>query len=357
MMKYILLRETWQHMGAQSGFDPLFAELQQMWGDHALSLYAHQFEKPISNNRLNRLFGKPKISIRGALTPFVQIKHERMAQMAIAHLRKEPDSIVLLSVTENQLSPAFSNLPESMLNRLVLFVHQPPAWFKLNWSDFSVFKKVKSIVGLSTAQVEFFKKITAKPVYKIHHGVDLDFFKPDPSGIKSSHQLIFVGQWMRDFDVLSKSMMLLLPLMSNLTLHCVIQRKFRNHPALYQLALFDNVVWHDDIHSADLLSLYQTSDALYLPLIDSTANNALNEAMACGLPIITTDVGGVSDYLQGHAFILAKVGDAADHARAVTSFFDNIQAYASLSRDIRNHAESYLSWKKQAELLLPHLSS
>jgi glycosyltransferase involved in cell wall biosynthesis len=33
-----------------------------------------------------------------------------------------------------------------------------------------------------------------------------------------------------------------------------------------------------------LIRLYQEADALFLPVIDSTANNSVLEAMACGTP-------------------------------------------------------------------------
>jgi glycosyltransferase involved in cell wall biosynthesis len=45
-----------------------------------------------------------------------------------------------------------------------------------------------------------------------------------------------------------------------------------------------------------LLSLYNDSRLLFLPLIDATANNSLLEAAACGVPIITSNLPSVKEY-------------------------------------------------------------
>lgn len=46
--------------------------------------------------------------------------------------------------------------------------------------------------------------------------------------------------------------------------------------------------------------MYQESDLLVV-LLDSTANNSLLEAMACGMPMVTTDLQGVRDYVARSA--------------------------------------------------------
>lgn len=357
-MQCIFIRETWSHMGKSSGFDPLFEAMSKIEGVDSVSYYANQFEKAKSKKWYHRFFKQnAPISLASRCSPFVDYKHERVARVVIEQMKLKPNAFVFLSVTENQFAPSLTSLSDKELKKLVLFVHQPPAWFKLNWYNIQLFSKVKAIVCLSTTQLDYFKEISKDvPVIQIKHGVDLDFFKPNNEGVNFNGKFLFVGQWFRDFAVLADSFPIIKNTYNNITLHCVIQRKFRNNQALYKLAQSDSVFLYDDIDSEDLLALYQRSDALFLPLIDSTANNALNEALACGLPIITSNIGGTIDYIYSKGTILATPGDAQDHARAGIEFIKHVTHYASQKNDIRKHAEQNLNWNNQAKRILSQLS-
>jgi glycosyltransferase involved in cell wall biosynthesis len=63
------------------------------------------------------------------------------------------------------------------------------------------------------------------------------------------------------------------------------------------LSRFDNVHTHRGIDDDTLAELYRNADVLLLPLTDSTANNALLEGMASGLPLVATDLPAVRAYL------------------------------------------------------------
>ena len=58
-----------------------------------------------------------------------------------------------------------------------------------------------------------------------------------------------------------------------------------------------------------LRGVYQQADIFTMPLTDCTANNSLLEAMACGLPIMVSDLPGVRDYVDETTAILVPVGD------------------------------------------------
>jgi glycosyltransferase involved in cell wall biosynthesis len=54
---------------------------------------------------------------------------------------------------------------------------------------------------------------------------------------------------------------------------------------------------HSGIPEVKLIELYQSSDALFIPVKHATASNSVLEALACGLPVISTRVGGMPDYV------------------------------------------------------------
>jgi UDP-glucose:(heptosyl)LPS alpha-1,3-glucosyltransferase len=72
----------------------------------------------------------------------------------------------------------------------------------------------------------------------------------------------------------------------------------------------------------DLATIYQAGDAFVLPTAYESFSLVCMEAMACGLPVFATSVGGIEDYLvdgvNGHtitrdpADIAAKLGPLLD---------------------------------------------
>jgi glycosyltransferase involved in cell wall biosynthesis len=74
-----------------------------------------------------------------------------------------------------------------------------------------------------------------------------------------------------------------------------------------------NVVVHSDVkaNSAALLQLYADADLFVLPTLADCLGVVIEEAAATGLPVITTDVGGVGESVDpGVSGLLVPPGDA-----------------------------------------------
>jgi len=204
--------------------------------------------------------------------------------------------------------------------------------------------------------MEFVSGVTTTPVLLSRHGVRHDFFKPAGlPGASDSPRLLFVGGWLRDFDTLLAAMELIWHELPETKLDCVVMRGAWNDPALVELSHDHRVQFHADLSPEALRNLYQQAALLFLPLVDSVANNAIVEALASGLPIVSTRVGGVSEYVPESAGELCRPGDAGAHAATVLCWLSDGERLKEARLAARKCAETELDWKNIALNLISEL--
>ena len=81
-----------------------------------------------------------------------------------------------------------------------------------------------------------------------------------------------------------------------------------------------------------------------MPLNDTTANNAIVESLSCGIPILTTRIGGIASYGGGQVFpIVENNDDDALHAELV-KFLDDPALCNQVGLNSRKYAEDEISW-------------
>ncbi|MDT7538081.1 MAG: hypothetical protein QOI82_1666 [Actinomycetota bacterium] len=88
----------------------------------------------------------------------------------------------------------------------------------------------------------------------------------------------------------------------------------------------------------DVAVLLQSADVFVLPSLEEGMSNALMEAMAAGLPIVATDVGGNREVL-GDTGVLCRAGDPADLARTLQGLLDDPEGARAMGCTARRRAE------------------
>jgi glycosyltransferase involved in cell wall biosynthesis len=181
--------------------------------------------------------------------------------------------------------------------KIIAMFHQPPE--KLNsLINIDIFRLLDHAIVLSQVQADDLAHYLPKDKISIVlHGIDVDYFHPDETKkIADKFVCLSVGHWLRDYDTVL-TVAKRLEKYTEIEFHVVSPKV--NPPTSPK-----NILVHTNVSDAELLSLYQRANVLLMPLLDATANNVILEALACGLPVITTKLPGTMEYLTGQEGIL-----------------------------------------------------
>lgn len=97
----------------------------------------------------------------------------------------------------------------------------------------------------------------------------------------------------------------------------------------------------------DLIKDLQKADIFILPSLNEGMSNSILEAMACGLPIITTDTGGSKELIKENGFIVEKES-ISDIKKILKKYLKDKSLIKKQGKKSREIAEK-MSWKNTAE--------
>jgi glycosyltransferase involved in cell wall biosynthesis len=341
-----IVRRRWDVHADKAGYDPLFDQ----------RAFASSFNVSFSDFS----------SVAASLSPFrrhaarllksLALGRYQRAQSVIAEAsqryawaRSAPDVIHIGAVDE--LIGVLPNLRRLFPGTITVgTVHLPPnSWRKHPRRLWAPLGALDALIVLSSEQQDFFSRElpTTRSIF-VPHGVDTDFFRPSQNRLPSADarcHVIFAGSHMRDLDVLAKVVAavvraspicfdLVLPLSSRTRALCELAQHFSTQ-----------VVWHDQISFSALLALYQRADVALLPLLDGSANNSVLEALACGVPVITTDLGGTKDYVSRECGFLVSSHRPDAYVESLFNLSQNPALQVCMSKAARTRAEQ-ISWEK-----------
>lgn len=337
LSRITIVRTWYPHWGAYSGIHQYLKHLnRRKYRPATVLVHENDSQFPIRNNRL-----------RNWLRYRCQ-KHD-MAWYNLSDLRAEfsiftsciferPDIVHYLDGEHAaQWIPRLSSLPPRIRPAFVVSYHQPP-----DVMEYAVRKQTigrfDHVIAVAPEQVDFLHRFTSPTnVSLILHGIDTDFFHPSPKTITTDRiKCLSVGHNYRDYATI-RQVAMKLQANRRIEFHIVSAKATG-------LEGFPNAVLHNDIDDVGLLKLYQEADILFLPLLKATANNALLEGIACGLPVISTALPSVKAYVPGSEAILIDTNNPSHYADAVLALSEDTQRRRQMGRLARQRAEQ-LSWQ------------
>jgi len=109
--------------------------------------------------------------------------------------------------------------------------------------------------------------------------------------------------------------------------------------------LNESIMFTGFIPEGDLHALYRTSDIFILPSLHEGYGIVLGDALCQGLPIIATDVGGVSEIIvDNHTGLIITPGKADELADALRKIVGNSRLAEALSRNALDQCECVYTW-------------
>lgn len=199
--------------------------------------------------------------------------------------------------------------------------------------------RLDALILMSEVQRGFFESmgVARDRIHVIHHGVDCSYFQPGPLPMQARRKVLFVGNHRRNFALL-KEVCARLGANPEIQVEVIAPKERR----MYVDGLA-NVTFLSDVSGEDLRSRYRDAMCLLMTAESATANNAILEAMASGLPIVSENVGGIGEYARPDCAILCKPGSAEDLVAGVTALRSDPHRAASLGTAARRRA-SELDW-------------
>ncbi|NES81876.1 MAG: glycosyltransferase family 4 protein [Moorea sp. SIO2B7] len=348
------LRRSFNWMGQHSGYDQVCAAISKLQPGNYKSFWQEPGKR---RHRVSRNFLK-SLAAKAESSP-VYTPDSTAAEVGVLwqSLWQKPD-IVHITYVENLLGilPKFSKRRPL---KMVGTTHLTAGWWRLFHRHPESTSALDALIVLASREVAYFEQYLPGRVYFIPHGVDTGFFRPKEKPIDSVEnsqffRCVFSGKYLRDFQTLAEVIDRVIARNPGIKFDLVVPRKSRilNDALLMRIARHEQVFWHAELSDEQLLEIYQQASMLILPIIDCTANNGLLEAISCGLPVVSNDVGGLRDYTQNTFADLLPVGDVEGMTNAILKLADDPQARIMRGKAARLFAEQNLSWNQIAHKTL-----
>lgn len=118
-----------------------------------------------------------------------------------------------------------------------------------------------------------------------------------------------------------------------------------------RLTLSDRVSWHGEVDDASLRQHYADADLFVLPSLHEGFGMVVTEAVAHGLPVVTTDGGALANTLPPGAGLVVPAGNATALRSALHRILKEPGLLGQLAHGARRVALELPDWPQQAARL------
>ena len=196
-------------------------------------------------------------------------------------------------------------------------------------------------------------KVNEENVNVVLNGIDLDSFNRDERVEKKPYRIITTAS----ADVPLKGLKFLIEAMTEIIeeipeAHLMVLGRAKEKgdiaKQISRLNLEEKISFRSGLSQSEVVSLYLSSHICVIPSLYEGFGFGAGEAMACGLPLISTQSGGLKEVIGQEAVIIEAASSEAI-VKAVKDLFSNKEKQLALSRAGRKRMEKEFNWMKAAE--------
>ena len=213
-------------------------------------------------------------------------------------------------------------------------------------------------VDLNIANGDAYRVIRSQllpEIRQVEIGVDTKWFCPGQLREKGSVKFLFVGRIVpvKNLPLLVRSFREALKIRPDLKLEIVGDGETEELKHLKRLIEGEKrISLLGAVRGQALVECYRSADVFCLASRYDNYPNVVLEAMACGLPVIATEVGGIPLQVRaGETGILVRSGEVDMFRDAILKMAENEEMRKQMGKAARRDAEVRFSWDRSASML------
>ncbi|MFT5211399.1 MAG: glycosyltransferase involved in cell wall biosynthesis [Flavobacterium sp.] len=324
----------WQHLLSFTDFFEWFAML------------TGGFAEPYTfGRRLHHYFKKHK--------PDYDILHDNQS-LCYGTLKLQQEGQALLTTIHH---PVTSDLKIALANAetwgMRLLIKRWHSFLKMQKRVVTKLDNIVTVSEVSRIDIAEAFSVPSSALTVIHNGIDTTVFKPQPQITRIEHSLMATAsadQPLKGLRYLLIAVAQLVPVYPNI--HLTILGKIKPggdiDKLLEKLDINDHLNFVSGIETSEVVELYAKASVVVVPSIYEGFGLPAGEAMACGVPVISTD-GGALPEVVGDCGIIVPIKSQNAIADAITKLFEDLSMREELSRLGRERILKLFSWEIAAK--------
>jgi len=229
-----------------------------------------------------------------------------------------------------------------------------PEWFQkiynLTGAKFTFSSADKIICYTDTEREEMINfGIKPEKIALIHNGIDTNLFTPPKDNLRhTNNRLLWIGRYVpgKGVEYLIDAFSILKAKHPNVSLMMIGNGPLKEKidKKILSLNLKEAIIQKDFIPNSEIINVYHNSNILILPSLGEGVPRVILEAMACGLPIVCTNLPQLVDLLDECGFMV-PLKDSKTMAEKISEILSDPNIATKLGENGRKKVVDNYSWE------------